>query len=51
MCVECTGEGVVLIEPAPDGPPAARAEPPARAIAAGPPGAPPDLPGDPRDEL
>jgi uncharacterized protein (AIM24 family) len=51
MCVECTGEGVVLIEPAADGPPAARAEPPARAAAAGPPAAPPDLPGDPRDEL
>jgi uncharacterized protein (AIM24 family) len=51
MCVECTGEGVVLIEPAPDGPPAARIEPPARPIAAGPPGAPPEPPADPRDEL
>ncbi|HEX3757579.1 MAG TPA: tetratricopeptide repeat protein [Kofleriaceae bacterium] len=52
MCVECTGEGVVLIEPAPDEPAPPRAEPPAR------PAAPPHAAApaaaatfDPRDEL
>jgi hypothetical protein len=49
MCVECTGEGVVLIEPALDDPPPARAEPAARAP--DPPGAPPAAPDDRYDEL
>jgi len=48
MCVECTGEGVVLIEPAPDDPAAARAEPAARPAA---PPAPEASAIDLRDEL
>jgi hypothetical protein len=44
MCIECTGEGIVLVEPAPPAPgdddaPAARTEPrlrPAGAVAAAP---------------
>ena len=53
MCVECTGEGVVLIEPAPDDPAAARPEPPPppRPARAGPPSASPAPLVDPRDEL
>jgi hypothetical protein len=51
MCIECTGEGVVLIEPAPDDAAAARVEPTPRIASAGPPSAPPAPPVDPRDEL
>jgi hypothetical protein len=46
MCVECTGEGVVLIEPAPDDPPAARAEPRPRTAGVAPP-VPPAPPAPP----
>jgi uncharacterized protein (AIM24 family) len=55
MCVECTGEGVVLIEPASDDPAAARAAPPARMAGTAPavPAAPtaPPAPDDHRDEF
>jgi hypothetical protein len=51
MCVECTGEGVVLIEPAPDDPAAARTVPSPRTARAEPPAAPPAAPLDRRDEL
>jgi hypothetical protein len=53
MCVECTGEGVVLVEPAPDDPPPTRAEPPPRPVraAAPAPAAAPEAVLDLRDEL
>jgi hypothetical protein len=51
MCIECTGEGVVLIEPALDEPAAPRAEPTPRTARAEPPAAPPAAPLDRRDEL
>jgi len=53
MCVECTGEGVVLVEPAPAEPAAVRPEPPARPAASPRASAAPAAAGtfDPRDEL
>jgi hypothetical protein len=53
LCVECTGEGVVLIEPAPDDAAAACAAPASRP-ATPPPAAAPGAaaaPLDPHDEL
>jgi len=55
MCVECTGEGIVLIEPAPDEPAVARAAPTSRTAPGPTPGAAPAASPvatiDRRDEL
>jgi uncharacterized protein (AIM24 family) len=57
MCVECTGEGIVLVEPAGDDPPVARPEPSPQATATtaasveGPASAGDPGPADPADSL